>query len=345
MGKNILLEKLSKDKLVCAEGFLFEIERRGYLKAGAFVPEVIIDNPKVLEELHQEFCDAGTDIVVAFTYYAHRDKLKTIDREKDIEKINCDALKIAKKVAKKNDKLMAGNICNTWVYDHQEHDKTSKIVREMYEEQVQWAKKHGADLIIAETLFYLNEALIALEVIQKAGLPSVVNLAAFYKKTLDGYDWDEACKIIKDNGADVVGLNCGRGPKTMIPLLKKIRNKVEGPIAALPVPYRTNLKEFTFQLLSDKDGVQAFPVNLDPFLLARREIEQFTKEAMDIGIDFIGLCCGNAPHYTRSIAETLGRTVYSSRYSPDMSLHAALGSGKVVKKHNRENSTPHWKKN
>jgi len=45
-----------------------------------------------------------------------------------------------------------------------------------------------------------------------------------------------------------------------------------------------------------------------------------------MGIEFIGTCCGTAPHHVRAMAEALGRTVPASRYSPDMSLHPMLGA-------------------
>jgi len=83
-----LLERLGKGSVLCAEGYLFELERRGYLKAGAYVPEVVLDNPEAVKELHREFLKAGSDVILAFTYYAHRDKLKVIGREADLEKMN-----------------------------------------------------------------------------------------------------------------------------------------------------------------------------------------------------------------------------------------------------------------
>src|SRR5438874_13778882 len=97
-----LLERLAAGPVICAEGYLFEFERRGYLQAGAFVPEVVLEHPDLVAELHREFVHAGSDVVEAFTYYAHREKLRVIGREKDLQKINKQALKIAKKVAKEN---------------------------------------------------------------------------------------------------------------------------------------------------------------------------------------------------------------------------------------------------
>ena len=52
---NILKDTLNKQPLICAEGYLFEMERRGYLTSGEFVPEVALEHPEVLENLHKKF--------------------------------------------------------------------------------------------------------------------------------------------------------------------------------------------------------------------------------------------------------------------------------------------------
>jgi betaine-homocysteine S-methyltransferase len=95
-----LLERLAKGPVICAEGYLFEFERRGYLQAGAFVPMVVLEHPDLVEGLHRDFVRAGSDVVEAFTYYAHRAKLRIIGRERDLERINRTALRLAKKVAR-----------------------------------------------------------------------------------------------------------------------------------------------------------------------------------------------------------------------------------------------------
>ena len=100
-----LLHMLANGPVVCAEGYLFECERRGYLQAGAFVPEVVLDHPEVVGELHREFVHAGSDVVEAFTYYAHREKLRLIGREDDLEPLNRGALAIAAEVARETGAL------------------------------------------------------------------------------------------------------------------------------------------------------------------------------------------------------------------------------------------------
>ncbi|MDQ2744639.1 MAG: homocysteine S-methyltransferase family protein [Chloroflexota bacterium] len=325
-----LLERLEQGPVICAEGYLFECERRGYLQAGAFVPEVVLDRPEVVAELHREFVHAGSDVVEAFTYYAHREKLRLIGREQLLEPMQRQALQIAKEVADETGTLFAGDISNTNVY-LPEDKETHGVVRDMIEEQVQWAAEAGVDFVIAETISFLEEALIALEVIQAAGLPAVVTLSIHRAgRTEEGCTPGEACRRLEDAGATVVGLNCQRGPKTMLPLLRDIRASVNGYIGALPVPYRTHEAQPTFQALRDPEydnlpGGMPFPTALDPFTCNRYEMADFTREAYDIGVRYFGICCGAAPHHIRSMAEALGRTPPASRFSADMSKHAFFG--------------------
>src|SRR5712672_3368975 len=90
-----LLERLDAGPVICAEGYLFEFERRGYLQAGAFVPEVVLEHPDLVAELHREFVHAGSDVVEAFTYYGHRQKLRIVDKEDILEPLTRQALSVA----------------------------------------------------------------------------------------------------------------------------------------------------------------------------------------------------------------------------------------------------------
>ena len=104
MTKN-LIERLNEGPVLCAEGYLFAMERRGYLQAGAFVPEVVLEHPEVVSQLHREFIRAGSDVVQAFTYYGHREKLRIIGKENLLEPLQKNALRIAHEVTKEFPKL------------------------------------------------------------------------------------------------------------------------------------------------------------------------------------------------------------------------------------------------
>src|SRR5256884_9502569 len=108
-----ILERLEAGVVLGAEGYVFELERRGYIKSGPYVPEVVLDFPDAVRELHREFLRAGSDVMVAFTYYGHREKLRMIGREEDLEPLNRQAVRLGEEIAG-GDALVAGNSCNTW---------------------------------------------------------------------------------------------------------------------------------------------------------------------------------------------------------------------------------------
>ena len=330
-----LLDRLEQGPVICAEGYLFELERRGYLQAGPFVPEVVIEHPEVVRRLHEDFVHAGSDVVEAFTYYAHREKLRVIGREALLEPMNRAALQLARGVADAHGCLMAGDICNTNVYEADD-PATHRQVRAMFEEQVAWAVEEGADYVIAETIDWYGEAALALATILETGKPAVITLSVHRdERTFDGIEIVDACRRLADAGATVVGLNCQRGPATMLPLIRRIRAAVSCYVAALPVPYRTTAAEPTFQSLTDPacacipDG-RPFPTALDPFTCNRYECGEFAAACQALDIRYVGLCCGAAPHHVRAVAEALGRVVPASRYTPDMSKHAFFGTDAVI---------------
>ncbi len=311
---NKLVERLDKGPVICAEGFLFELERRGYLTAGEFVPEVALENPEALENLHIDFQRAGSDIVEAFTYNGHREKMRVIGKEDLLEPLNRSALQIAKKVAlSKPGNLMAGNISNTNIW-HPTDKSKQKEVRGMFDEMVGWAVEEGADLIIGETFYYAEEAYQALEAAKASGLPVVLTLAPMASNDMqDGVSVVDTCKALEQRGADVVGLNCFRGPETMMPYLKEIRAAVKCHVGALPIPYRTSEKEPTFFNLSDHSNCtcpaphgRTFPTALDPL--------------------YCNVCCGASPMHIRQVAEAVGLTTEASRFSENMANHFMYGT-------------------
>ena len=330
-----LLERLAAGPVICAEGYLFEFERRGYLQAGAFVPEVVLEHPELVRELHRNFVHAGSDVVEAFTYYGHREKLRVIGKEALLEPLNRNALAIAAEVADESGALMAGNLSNTNVWEA-DRPETHAAARAMFEEQVGWAVEAGCDFVIGETFGWLAEAMAALEVILAAGKPAVITFALGNRDELhDTDDIPGACRALADAGADVVGINCLRGPRTMLPVIEQVRAAVSCHVAALPVPFRTSDAHPTFFSFEDPDGGDIpdgnpFPGALDPFACNRYELGAFARTVHDMGVNYIGVCCGAGPHHIRAVAEALGRTPPASRYSPDMSKHAYLGDDPAI---------------
>ena len=334
--KKDLIKRLNEGPVLFAEGYLFAMERRGYLSAGAFVPEVVLEHPEVVSQLHREFIRAGSEIVQAFTYYGHREKLRLIGKEELLEPLQKNALQIAKDARdefKDLDLLVCGDVANTNIYDPN-NKKSHLECQKMYEEQVAWAKEAGVDFIVAETINWTEEMKIALKAIKDEGLIAVTNFSIKKgDKTREGHTPGDACKMMEDLGADVVGLNCYRGPKMTMKLLPEIRKKVSCHVAALPVPYRTTEEQPGFLNQTDHGcdcipGGNAFPVALDNLYCNRFEMAAFAKDCQKQNINLIGICCGAEPHHVREMSVALGRKPISYKYYPDMSRHWLHGKDK-----------------
>lgn len=308
---------------------MWELERRGFVRAGVFTPEVVLDYPERVISLHEEYVHAGSDVVEAYTYYGHREKLKVIGRECDLETLNLNSLKMARDVADKYGKLMAGNLSNTTTFKPDD-PAAAEIAREAFKEQVEWAVKGGADYMIAETFNDLQEAIIALDVIKTygKGMPAVITMVIYSPdRTTDDVPVPEALRRLEELGADCVGLNCGRGPDTMMPLLREARKVCKGPMAALPVPFRTTPQQKTFQALTDPiSGASLYPLDLECVQCNRSDVRKFAQEARDLGIQYLGLCCGSSSHALREVAEVLGRKPPASAYSPAIEKSFVFGT-------------------
>ena len=157
-------------------------------------------------------------------------------------------------------------------------------------------------------------------------MPSVVTMGSMFSdgQSLDGYSVNESCKILHALGADVVGLNCSRGPDTMLPLLKDIKKEFNKDginnvnIAALPVCYQTNKKYPTMQSFGEMDEKYMI---LDCHTCTRMDLGKFAFDCKNLGINYIGTCCGGAPHHIRAMAEAVGKKTIASKFSPNLDLH------------------------
>jgi len=343
--KTGLIERLDTTGVVCAEGYLFEMERRGYLTAGEFVPEMALDNPDALKSLHKDFQHAGSDVMVAFTYNGHREKMRIIGKEDLLEPLNRAALQIANEIAAdvpegSEPNLVAGNISNSNIWDPDDSG-SRQTVREMFTEMVGWGVDEGVDYFIGETFYFAEEAFAALEAIQPSGKPAVITIAPMGENILrDQWDIIATCKELEQRGADVVGMNCFRGPGTMMPYLAQIRKSVSGHVAALPIPYRTTDQQPTFFNLDDTCGCtvhsphgRTFPTALDPLYCNRYEIRKFAEDAWRNNIRYLGVCCGAAPMHIRELAEAMGKNPPASRYSENMQKHFMYGNDESLPEH------------
>jgi betaine-homocysteine S-methyltransferase len=300
MKKKGILERLKEGPVLGDGGYLLELEKRGWVRPGPFTPEVAIVYPDALRELHVEFREAGAEVLQALTFYASRDKLATVGLEDRVEDINRSAVRIAKDVAGDHC-LVAGNVSLTWMYEPGSASAADRV-RKTFDEQLRVQVEEGVDFIIGETFSWLGEALLAVECAKKTGLPVMVTICFENKdETAEGRNAADAAKALFDAGADIVGMNCLRPPQHILGPMEQMRKAVSGYLACQPVGYRTPKGRPDFTSLPE------FPYELDPLQLSRREMGRYATQAKEMGINYIGSCCGSVANHVREMAKALGK--------------------------------------
>src|SRR6266566_1352270 len=241
-----ILDRIAKQGIVLGDGgYLLELERRGYVDSGSgrekvgtgkgsgqFTPEVAIEHPDALRQLHKEFLNAGSEVLQALTFFGTREKLNRAGYGEQTAAINDAAVKIAREVA--GDKaLVAGSVSRTQLFER-EGRSAANHVRDLISEQVRLLADAGVDFLILETFFHLEEMLIAIECSRACNLPIVATMT--FRPTLsqcsDGHSPGDCARAMVDAGADAVGVNCEQEPDRMLTITREMRRAVSVPVAA-----------------------------------------------------------------------------------------------------------------
>jgi methionine synthase I (cobalamin-dependent) len=300
-----ILERLAENVVLGDGGYLLELEKRGYVQAGPFTPEVVIEHPEALVQLHREFLRAGAEVLQTMTFYASDDKLATVGMAGEVDEINREAVRIAREVAAEGGASVAGNLSLTWAYDPSD-DASPAHVRGLFDRQLQDQLDAGPpDFWIGETFSFTGEALLFVERAKSTGLPVMVTMS-FETLPARSYEGDtpgDAAKKLADAGADIVGVNCLNGPAQQLPIAIEMVEALGGatPVAAQPVAFTTSDESPDFTSWSD------FPYGLSARTLARGDLAAFAADARDAGVRYIGSCCGSVAEHVRAMAKVLGK--------------------------------------
>ena len=245
-GNDNILERIEKCGIVLGDGgYLIELERRGWVDSGSgrekvgtgkgsgqFTPEVAIEHPDALRELHREFLNAGSQVLQALTFFGTREKLNRAGYGGQTEAINSAAVRVAREVAGTS-ALVAGSVSRTQLFER-EGPSAAGHVRDLLMEQIRLLADAGVDFLILETFFHLQEMLIAIECSRASGLPIVATMTfrPQLSKCSDGHSPPDCARAMVDAGAAAVGANCEQEPERMLTIIREMRKAVSVPIAA-----------------------------------------------------------------------------------------------------------------
>jgi betaine-homocysteine S-methyltransferase len=308
-----ILDRIAKQGVVLGDGgYLIELERRGWVDSGSgrekvgtgkgsgqFTPEVAIENPDALRELHREFLNAGSQVLQALTFFGTREKLNRAGYGEQTEAINAAAVRIAREIAG-DQALVAGSVSRTQLFER-EGPSAAGHVRDLITEQVRLLADAKVDFLILETFFHLQEMLIAIECSRASGLPIVATMTFRPRLTesSDAHSPADCARAMVDAGAAAVGANCEQEPERMLSIIREMRNAVTVPIAAQPAAFHTTDETPCFTRLPQ------FPDELEAIQLPRGSFQRFAQIAKSEGIQYLGGCCGCNAAYIQAFARGL----------------------------------------
>jgi len=329
MAKKGLLERLAEGPVIGDGGFVFAMEKRGYVKAGPWTPEVVMEHPEAVEGLHREFLRAGADVMQAFTFYASDDKLdnrgNTAGSKYSGRGINMRASELAKKVADEGGALTLGGICQCPTYLS---NVGKEAVQEEFRKQIQVFVEAGLDFLLCEYYEHIEEMEWAIEVCKETNLPIAASMCIGPEGDLHGITAAECAVRMAKAGANVVGINCHFDPFKSLDCLKLMK---EGLVEAglydkvylmcQPLAYHTPD--------AGKQGfidLPEFPFGLEPRILTRWDMHRYAREAYELGVRYIGGCCGFEAYHIRAVSEELAGE-RGGKISAASEKHAMWGGG------------------
>ncbi|XP_066299970.1 betaine--homocysteine S-methyltransferase 1-like [Branchiostoma lanceolatum] len=334
MVKKGLLERLQEGPVVGDGSYIITLEKRGYVMAGPYTTEVVIEHPEAVKQLHQEYMRAGADVLQAFTFFATDDRLSGPDapgnetgKSITCKQLNDQACTIVKEVVGDGDVLICGGLSNTPSYA-QGKGKTAvqqefgKQVDSFMEQDVDFLLAevcrchvsfivgksiYAVDFLLAEFFGYVEEAEWAIEVLKGKGKPVACTLRIGPTGDDSGVSPGECAVRMAKVGADVVGLNCRFDANTCLKTIKMMKDALEkeGLSPYLMVQPNGFLSPETEQTKDGWTSLPEFPFALETRQMTRFEVNHFVRAAFDLGVRYIGGCCGFEPHHIRAISEEL----------------------------------------
>jgi betaine-homocysteine S-methyltransferase len=295
------LERLAAGPLLCDGGYFRELERARVVSRLTDMPRAVLEYPEAVLAMHRQFVLAGAEVLQAVGWSTG------IAGERDGR--FAAAVRLVRDAAGP-ERFVAGTLTRyiaagsaTW---GTMSSRQRTAAEALFERRIGEQAAAGVDLVILETFDCVEEVALAIPYVKRAGLPCVVTLAFGESDfTRDAYLPGEAARRLVDAGADVVGANCRRPPRTLLPLLVEMRRATGVPLCAQPAAYEADPAAVSVGALAEQGSESEVAIPSDARLLTPRAMADFALQAQALGVGLIGACCGAQPHHIRAMAEAL----------------------------------------
>ncbi len=259
--------------------------------------ELNLSDPGLIMAVHEEYLQAGAQILESNTFGANRFRLSRHGLGSKVAEINAAGVRIAREAVAHLREKQAGE---AWVAGSvgplgvrlEPLGKTGlEEARAAFAEQIRALAEAGADLLIIETMPALNEAREALLAAEETAphLPVLVMVTVDDESNcLDGSSPQQAAALLTEWGAGAIGVNCSTGPSAVLTAVEAMRSATTLPIAAMP-----------------NAGLPRAVEGRNIYLCSPEYMASFARKAIAAGAQIVGGCCGTTPNHIRAMRSAM----------------------------------------
>ena len=279
--------------------------------------ELNLSDPGLIHSVHEEYLQAGAEILETNTFGANRFRLARHGLAGKVAEINAAGVRIARQAVIRQREKQGGE---AWVAGAmgplgvrlEPLGKTGlDEAREAFAEQIHALAQAGADLLIAETMPALNEAREALAAARQVApkLPILVMVTVDDDSNcLDGSSPEQAAALLTEWGADAIGVNCSTGPTAVLTAMEAMRGATTLPLAAMP-----------------NAGMPRAVEGRNVYLCSPEYMASFARKAINAGVQVVGGCCGTTPNHIRAMRSAI-RSLDTEMHVESGEAHPALNT-------------------
>ncbi|MGI8996958.1 MAG: methionine synthase [Pyrinomonadaceae bacterium] len=269
---------------------------------------LLISKPAAIEKVHTAFLDVGCDVIETNSFGGLSIVLGEYGIAHMDYELNCKAAQLAKRIAadystKDHPRWVAGSMGPGTKLPTLGHIIFDEL-KAAYAEQVRGLLDGGADMLIVETCQDLLQTKAALAAIfkhfqeTKRRVPVIAQVTIeVFGTMLNGTEISAALTALAPFPVDVIGMNCGTGPKHMSESIRYLCENAPLPVSVLP---NAGLPEV-------KDGQQHYGETPETFT------QQIIHFAKDFGVNIVGGCCGTTPAHLQAVVEAMSRVTPKPR--------------------------------
>src|SRR5579862_306267 len=286
--------------------------------------ELNLSDPNLILSVHEEYLQAGAEILESNTFGANRFRLTRHGLGGKVAEINAAGVRIAReavahlKEKQAGDAWVAGSVGPLGVRLEPFGKTGLEEARAAFAEQIRALAEARVDLLVIETMPALNEAREALLAARETApdLPVLVMVTVDDESNcLDGSSPEQAAALLTEWGASAIGVNCSTGPTTVLTAIEAMRGATTLPLAAMP-----------------NAGMPRSVEGRNIYMASPEYMASFARKFVKAGATFVGGCCGTTPTHIRAMKSAL-RAIEAQETSaqvmdaPQSGARAGLGNG------------------